>query len=129
MKGIKVDFMQRSDQLVMNFYRKVCIESAKRKMLVDFHGDQKPASMTRTWPNLINAEGVRGLEWSMWSAEAEPAHNGALTFTRMFLGHMDYTPGAMRNASHASCARISAQPMSLGTDGRQLGVYVVCEGP
>ena len=128
-KGIKVDFMQRSDQLVMNFYRKVCIESAKRKMLVDFHGDQKPASMTRTWPNLINAEGVRGLEWSKWSAEAEPEHNVTLPFTRMFLGPMDYTPGAMRNASKASFAPIFAQPMSLGTRCHQLAMYVVYEGP
>src|SRR5437588_12902253 len=60
-KGIKVDFMQRSDQLMMNFYSKVSRETAKRKMLVDFHGDQNPASMTRAGPNLSNAEGVRGL--------------------------------------------------------------------
>ena len=128
-KGIKVDFMQRSDQLVMNFYRKVCTEAAKRKMLVDFHGDQKPASMTRTWPNLISAEGVRGLEWSKWSAETEPEHNVTLPFTRMFLGPMDYTPGAMRNASKSSFAPVFAQPMSLGTRCHQLAMYVVYESP
>ncbi len=61
-KGIKVDFMQRSDQVMMNYYHKICREAAKRHMLVDFHGDQKPATMTRTWPNLINTEGVRGME-------------------------------------------------------------------
>jgi alpha-glucosidase len=128
-KGIKVDFMQRSDQPVMNFYTKVSREAAKRKMLVDFHGDQKPASMTRTWPNLINAEGVRGLEWSKWSAETEPEHNVTLPFTRMFLGPMDYTPGAMRNASKASFAPVFAQPMSLGSRCHQLAMYVVYEGP
>lgn len=128
-KGIKVDFMQRSDQLVMNFYRKVCTEAAKRKMLVDFHGDQKPASMTRTWPNLISAEGVRGLEWSKWSAETEPEHNVTLPFTRMFLGPMDYTPGAMRNASKSSFVPVFAQPMSLGTRCHQLAMYVVYESP
>ncbi|HWY70134.1 MAG TPA: glycoside hydrolase family 97 protein [Terriglobales bacterium] len=128
-KGIKVDFMQRSDQPVMNFYAKVCREAAKRKMLVDFHGDQKPASMTRTWPNLINAEGVRGLEWSKWSAETEPEHNVTLPFTRMFLGPMDYTPGAMRNASKKSFAPIHNQPMSLGTRCHQLAMYVVYESP
>ena len=128
-KGIKVDFMQRSDQPLMNFYTKVSREAAKRKMLVDFHGDQKPASMTRTWPNLINAEGVRGLEWSKWSAEAEPEHNVTLPFTRMFLGPMDYTPGAMRNASKGSFAPVFAQPMSLGTRCHQLAMYVVYEGP
>ena len=128
-KGIKVDFMQRSDQIVMNFYERVSRECAKRKMLVDFHGDQKPASMTRTWPNLINAEGVRGLEWSKWSAEAEPEHNVTLPFTRMFLGPLDYTPGAMRNASKTKFAPIAGQPMALGTRCHQLAMYVVYEAP
>ena len=128
-KGIKVDFMQRSDQLVMNFYERVSRECAKRKMLVDFHGDQKPASMTRTWPNLINAEGVRGMEWSKWSADAEPEHNVTLPFTRMFLGPMDYTPGAMRNASKTNFAPIFGQPMALGTRCHQLAMYVVYEAP
>jgi len=63
-KGIKVDFMQRSDQIMINYFYRVCREAAKRHMLVDFHGDQKPAVMTRTWPNLINTENVRGMEWS-----------------------------------------------------------------
>jgi len=128
-KGIKVDFMQRSDQPLMNFYERVSREAAKRRMLVDFHGDQKPASMTRTWPNLINAEGVRGMEWSKWSAEAEPEHNVTLPFTRMFLGPLDYTPGAMRNASKTNFAPISGQPMALGTRCHQLAMYVVYEAP
>jgi alpha-glucosidase len=128
-KGIKVDFMQRSDQLLINYYYKVCREAAKRKMLVDFHGDQKPATMTRTWPNLINVEGVRGLEWSKWSAETEPEHNVTLPFTRMFLGPMDYTPGAMLNASKRSFAPIFDRPMSLGTRCHQLAMYVVYDAP
>ena len=74
-KGIKVDFMQRSDQIMIDYFYKRCREAAKRHMLVDFHGDQKPAVMTRTWPNLISTEGVRGMEWSKWSAESEPQHN------------------------------------------------------
>lgn len=128
-KGIKVDFMQRSDQLLINYYHKVSSETAKRKMMVDFHGDQKPASMTRTWPNLINAEGVRGLEWNKWSAETEPEHNVTLPFTRMFLGPMDYTPGAMLNAQKNSFAPIHNRPMSLGTRCHQLAMYVVYEAP
>ncbi|MGB2897718.1 MAG: glycoside hydrolase family 97 catalytic domain-containing protein, partial [Candidatus Acidiferrum sp.] len=128
-KGIKVDFMQRSDQPVINYYHKVSRETGKRKMLVDFHGDQKPAVMTRTWPNLISTEGVRGLEWSKWSAETEPKHNVTLPFTRMFLGPMDYTPGAMLNAQKASFAPIFNRPMSLGTRCHQLAMYVVYESP
>lgn len=128
-KGIKVDFMQRSDEILINYYHRVSSETAKRHMLVDFHGDQKPATMTRTWPNLISTEGVRGLEWSKWSAEAEPEHNVTLPFTRMFLGPMDYTPGAMLNATKTSFAPIMHRPMSLGTRCHQLAMYVVYESP
>jgi alpha-glucosidase len=128
-KGIKVDFMQRDDQKLINFYYKVCSETAKRKMLVDFHGGQKQITMTRTWPNMISGEGVRGMEWSKWSAESEPKHNVTLPFTRMFLGPMDYTPGAMRNATRTTFAPISHQPMALGTRCHQLAMYVVFESP
>jgi alpha-glucosidase len=128
-KGIKVDFMQRSDELLVNYYHKVCKEAASRKLLVDFHGDQKPAVMTRTWPNLISTEGVRGMEWSKWSVETEPKHDVTLPFTRMFLGPMDYTPGAMLNAQKASFAPIFNRPMSQGTRCHQLAMYVVFESP
>jgi alpha-glucosidase len=128
-KGIKVDFMQRSDQIMINYFYRVCREAAKRHMLVDFHGDQKPASMTRIWPNLINTEGVRGMEWSKWSRESEPEHNVTLPFTRMFLGPMDYTPGAMRNATKATFAPINSQPMAMGTRCHQLAIYVVYDSP
>ena len=128
-KGIKVDFMQRSDQKLIEYYHKVSMETAKRKMLVDFHGDQKPASMTRTWPNLISTEGVRGLEWDKWSAETDPPHDVTLPFTRMFLGPMDFTPGAMLNAQKVSFAPIHDRPMSLGTRCHQLGMYVIFESP
>jgi alpha-glucosidase len=128
-KGIKVDFMQRSDQLMVDYFYKVARETAKRKMLLDFHGDQKPATMTRTWPNLIGTEGVRGMEWSKWSWESEPKHNMTLPFTRMFLGPIDFTPGAMRNATRATFAPIMTQPMAMGTRCNQLAMYVVFDSP
>jgi alpha-glucosidase len=128
-RGIKVDFMQRSDQPLINYYHKVCREAAKRKILVDFHGDQKPATMTRTWPNLINTEGVRGMEWDKWSAETDPKHSTMLPFTRLFLGPMDYTPGAMLNAQKASFAAIHDLPMSLCTRCQQLAMYVIYDAP
>jgi len=128
-KGIKVDFMQRSDQPLIEYYHRVSREAAKRKMLVDFHGDQKPATMTRTWPNLISTEGVRGLEWSKWSTDPDPEHTVTLPFTRMFLGPMDFTPGAMVNASKANFAPLMHRPMSLGTRCHQLAMYVVYESP
>jgi alpha-glucosidase len=127
--GIKVDFMQRSDQIMIDYFYRVLSEAAKRHMLVDFHGDQKPATMMRTWPNLINTEGVRGMEWSKWSWESEPKHNVTLPFTRMFLGPMDYTPGAMRNATRETFAPVNHQPMAMGTRCQQLAMYVVYDAP
>ena len=128
-KGIKIDFMQRNDQKLIDFYFKTCREAAKRKMLVDFHGGQVQITMTRTWPNMISGEGVRGMEWSKWSAESEPAHNLTLPFTRMFLGPMDYTPGAMLNATKTTFAAIHERPMAMGTRCHQLAMYVVFESP
>ena len=129
-KGIKVDFMQRDDQPVINFYHKVCRAAAKRKMLVDFHGAIRPSTMTRTWPNLISTEGVRGLEQNKWSKYSNPKHNVTIPFTRMFLGPMDYTPGAMVNSgSEKNFAPVFDRPMSLGTRCHQLAMYVVYESP
>ncbi len=128
-KGIKIDFMQRNDQKLIDFYYKTCRETAKRHMLVDFHGGQSQITMTRTWPNMISGEGVRGMEWSKWSTESEPQHNVTLPFTRMFLGPMDYTPGAMLNATKTTFAPIHERPMAMGTRCHQLGMYVVFESP
>ncbi len=101
-KGIKVDFMQRSDQLLIDYFYKVSRECAKRKMLVDFHGDQKPATMTRTWPNLISTEGVRGMEWSKWSADSEPkAQRHASVYTNVsWPDGLHAGCDAQRNESH-----------------------------
>ncbi len=128
-RGIKVDFMQRDDQPVMNFYHRISREAAKRKMLVDFHGAIRPATMTRTWPNLLSTEGVRGLEHNKWSKDTTPEHDVTLPFTRMLLGPMDYTPGAMVNAQKASFVPIFEQPMSQGTRCHQLAMYVIYESP
>src|SRR6185295_3810504 len=129
-KGLKIDFMQRDDQPVMNFYQRVCREAAKRKMLLDFHVAIRPATFMRTWPNVVNTEGVRGLEQNKWSKYSNPEHNVTIPFTRMFLGPMDYTPGAMVNSGlEKNFAPIFERPMSLGTRGHQLAMYVVYESP
>ncbi|HWA25558.1 MAG TPA: glycoside hydrolase family 97 protein [Lacunisphaera sp.] len=128
-KGIKVDFMQRDDQKVMDFYHRISAEAAQRHMLVDFHGSSRPAILTRTWPNLISTEGVRGNEWNKWSAAITPGHTLMLPFTRQFLGPMDFTPGAMLNATRSGFARNFDNPMSQGTRCHQLAMYVVYESP
>ena len=128
-KGLKVDFMQRDDQPTVEFYHRICREAAKRKLVVDFHGAIRPALMTRTWPNLLSTEGVLGLEQSKWSRDTDPDHDVTIPFTRMYLGPMDFTPGAMVNASKANFAPVFGQPMSQGTRCHQLAMYVVYESP
>jgi alpha-glucosidase len=128
-KGVKVDFMQRDDQPMMRFYERVCREAARRHLLVDFHGSNRPALLTRTWPNLISTEGVRGNEWNKWSALITPGHTVTLPFTRMFLGPMDFTPGAMLNATRQGFAKNFERPMSLGTRCHQLAMYAIYESP
>ena len=76
--GLKIDFMQRDDQPVIQFYWRVCRELAKRKMLVDFHGGIRAVLLTRTWPNLLTTEGVQGLEHDKWSDATEPEHDVTL---------------------------------------------------
>jgi len=127
--GIKVDFMQRSDQAMINFYERVNREAAARHLLTDFHGAIQPALMTRTWPNQLSTEGVRGLEWNKWSTHITPKHDATLPFTRQFLGPMDYTPGAMHNANRIGFAPVFDRPSSQGTRCHQLGLYVVFESP
>lgn len=129
-KGIKVDFMQRDDQPMVNYYYKIAREAAKRQLLVDFHGAYKPTGLIRTYPNVLTSEGVRGLEWSKWSTEdPNPEHNVTLPFTRMLAGPMDYTPGAMINATKEQFRPIFQRPMSQGTRCHQLAMYVVFESP
>ena len=128
-KGIKVDFMQRDDQWMVNYYYKVSHEAAKRKLLVDFHGAYKPTGLYRTYPNVITSEGVLGLEQSKWSESANPWMAVTLPFIRMFAGPMDYTPGAMINATKQSFKPVFTVPISQGTRAHQLAMYVVFESP
>jgi alpha-glucosidase len=128
-RGIKVDFMQRDDQRVVNYYFRVAREAASRHLLVDFHGAHKPAGLNRTWPNVLTFEGVHGLENNKWTDDVTPTHNVTLPFTRMLAGPMDYTPGAMINAQQREFRAIFNRPMSMGTRSHQLAMYVVYESP
>ena len=128
-KGIKIDFMQRDDQWMVNFYEKIARECANRQLLVDFHGAYKPSGLNRKFPNVISFEGVRGMENDKWSAIPDPEHNVTLPFIRMVAGPMDYTPGAMLNATKRNFNPVFTEPMSPGTRCHQLGMYVIFESP
>jgi alpha-glucosidase len=128
-KGIKVDFMQREDQWMVNFYERTAREAARRHLLVDFHGAYKPTGLYRTYPNIISNEGVVGMEHSKWSKDASPDNAVTFPFMRMLAGPVDYTPGAMLNATKADFQPIFNRPISQGTRCQQLAMYVVFESP
>ena len=128
-RGIKVDFMQRDDQRVVDYYWRVAREAAARRLVVDFHGAHKPAGLDRAWPNVLTFEGVRGLENSKWGTSVTPEHDVTLPFTRMLAGPMDYTPGAMLNAQPDNFRPVFTRPWSQGTRAHQLAMYVVYESP
>lgn len=127
--GIKVDFMQRDDQWMVNYYYKIADEAAKRKLLVDFHGAYKPTGLYRTYPNVVTSEGVKGLEQSKWSKDANPENALVIPFTRMLAGPVDYTPGAMINVNQKNFKDMWSHPISQGTRCQQLAMYVVYESP
>lgn len=128
-KGIKVDFMQRDDQWMVNYYEKVAFECFKRELLVDFHGSYKPSGLMRTFPNVLTSEGVKGNENNKWASYITPSHNLTLPFIRMVAGPMDFTPGAMKNTQKEDFSISWKSPMSIGTRCHQIAMYIVFESP
>ena len=127
--GVKVDFMQRADQKMVQIYEKIAAEAAKQKLMVDFHGAFKPSGLEALYPNVINYEGLKGLEHNKWSEDITPEHNLTLPFTRMLAGMLDYTPGAMRNMHNNNFNISFERPMSMGTRCHQAAMYVIYEAP
>ncbi|PIA81061.1 alpha-glucosidase [Gaetbulibacter sp. 4G1] len=127
--GLKVDFMQRDDQWMVNYYERVARECANRELLVDFHGSYKPAGLRRTYPNVLTREGVKGAENNKWADYITPEHNLTLPFIRMVAGPMDYTPGSMVNAQKKNFAIHWNRPMSMGTRAHQVAMYTLFESP
>lgn len=128
-KGIKIDFMQRCDQDMVNFYEAIARACFDRKLLVDFHGSYKPSGIQRTYPNVMTFEGVYGMEHNKCSTDISPEHDLVLPFTRMVAGPMDYTPGATINATKEDFAVRWEHPMSQGTRAHQAAIYIVFESP
>ncbi|WP_461633085.1 glycoside hydrolase family 97 protein [Labilibaculum euxinus] len=129
-KGFKIDFLDRDDQKMVKSVYNIAKKAASYKLLVDFHGMYKPTGVQRTYPNIVNFEGVKGLENVKWTANDDtPYYATCIPFIRMLAGPMDYTPGAMRNATKADFRPSNSMPMSKGTRCHQLGMYVVYEAP
>ena len=130
-KGFKVDFMNRDDQIMVDFYTTVAETAARYRLLVDFHGAFKPSGLQRPYPNVINHEGVAGLEQMKWAQPTvdQVTYDVQIPFIRMFAGPLDYTQGAMRNANRRNYRPVNSEPMSQGTRCRQLAEYVIFEAP
>jgi len=128
-KGVKVDFMQRDDQKIVNFYYEAARKTAEHHLLIDFHGSYKPDGLQRTYPNALTREGVRGMENDKWERTITPEHDVTLPFTRMVAGPMDFTPGAMVNMDRANFNPQFTRPASQGTRVHQMSMYVIYESP
>lgn len=131
-KGFKVDFMNRDDQPMIQFYRRAAETAAKYNLMVDFHGACKPSGLQRTWPNVVNYEGVYGLENVKGNKNYEidlVTYEVSIPFVRLVAGPSDYTQGAMRNATRENFRYVSSEAMSQGTRCRQLAEYVIFDAP
>jgi alpha-glucosidase len=128
-KGVKVDFMNRDDQQVVDFYERLAMATAKRKLLLDLHGAYVPAGLQRSYPNYITQEGVLGAEWNKMDRRISPQHNLTLPYTRMLAGPMDYTPGGFRNATPQGFEVREVMPQTQTTRGQALAMYVVYDSP
>lgn len=130
-KGFKVDFMDRDDQLMTDFFYRAAATAARHHLLLDFHGAFKPSGLNRTYPNVLNFEGVSGLEQLKWAPTDwdQVSYECLIPFIRQTSGPMDYTQGAMLNAAKGHYHPSWSEPMSQGTRCRQLALYVVLESP
>jgi alpha-glucosidase len=128
-KGFKIDFIDRDDQKMVSSLYRIAASAAANHLLVDFHGMYKPSGLQRTYPNVVNCEGVKGLENMKWGTTDQPGYDVTIPFIRMVSGPMDYTPGGMRNATKDGFRAVNANPMTQGTRCHQLAMYTVFEAP
>jgi len=126
--GIKIDFMDRDDQQMVNWYHDIIKCAAENHLMVDFHGAYKPDGIIRTWPNMITREGVMGNEYYKFSNKMSPEHNVKLAFTRMLAGQMDYTPGAFLNVTKEQYKN-QTPAVVWNTRAAELSKFVIYESP
>lgn len=128
-KGIKVDFMDRNDQQMVDFYHRLLTKAGEHRLMVDLHGAYRPTGLVRTYPHYVTQEGVLGAEYNKWSRRITATHNVTLPFTRMLLGPMDYTPGGFRNVAPKDFKSQFILPTVQTTRGQALAMYVVYDSP
>ncbi|MFZ5939224.1 MAG: glycoside hydrolase family 97 protein [Bacteroidota bacterium] len=124
-KGLKIDFVDRDDQVAVASTYAIAAKAAEHKLMVDYHGISKPTGLQRTYPNVVGYEGVRGLENFKWADEDQPRYCVTIPFIRNQAGPMDYTPGSMRNVNESNFRPVFEMPMSKGTRVNQMAQYLV----
>lgn len=129
--GFKVDFLNRDDQTAVEMVYRIAEAAAKYYLTLDLHGFYKPTGLNRTYPNIINFESVFGMEEVKWSTIEKDMmeYDVVMPYIRMMAGPLDYTPGAMRNASKNNFKPIYSNPLSQGTRCHQLAAYIVHDSP
>ena len=127
-KGVKIDFMDRDDQDMVNWYRRIIKAAADNHLMLDFHGAYMPDGIERTYPNMITREGVMGSEYYKFSDKMTPEHNVNLAYTRLIAGQMDYTPGGFLNVTAAEF-RQQTPTLVSNTRAAELAKFVVYESP
>jgi alpha-glucosidase len=127
--GVKIDFINRDDQVGVQFYYDVARIAAQHHLMVDFHGTRTPWGIERTYPNVLSYEGVLGLENNKVGRRDSPVDRTVFAFTRLLAGPMDYTPGAFNNATEDDFIAQNTNPMAMGTRAQQLALYVVFQTP
>lgn len=123
-KGVKIDFMDRSDQWMVNYYERIAKEAAKYNILVDYHGSFKPSGIEYKYPNILSYEGVRGMEQM---EGCTPENSVYFPFMRNAVGPMDYTPGAMISMQPERYCGHRPNSASIGTRAYQLALFVIFE--
>lgn len=128
-KGIKMDFMDRDDQVMVEFYEAVARKAAEKKMVLDFHGAYKPCGLSRKYPNLLTREALIEFEYCGWTNWDNTEHHNLLPYIRMFTGAMDYIPGTMRNSTKDNYRAVGDYPMGQGTRAHSLALFVILSSP
>lgn len=126
-EGLMVDYMDRDDQEMVNFYHRVIESAARHKLTIQFHGAYKPTGLRRTYPNLVTTEGVLNLEFLKWSDRCTPQHNVNVAFTRMLAGPLDYHMGGFHSVTRKDFKPDFNHPVVMGTRCHIMGMYVVYE--
>ncbi len=125
--GVKIDFMDRDDQQMVDFYHRAAKKAAEHRLMIDYHGAFKPSGMMRYYPNVLTHEGILGLEYLKWSNRATADHNTMIPFTRLLAGPLDYTPGGFENVPASEFEPRNMNPVVPTTRAHQLALYVILE--